>query len=67
MNEERPRTVQREDTAMTKHTRLSDAEMRARALSRWEGEGGALAPAGAAESIDESDCARFPHEHRSEC
>jgi hypothetical protein len=40
---------------MTKDTRLSDAEMRARALSRWEGEGGALAPTGAADSIDESE------------
>jgi hypothetical protein len=29
--------------------------MRARALSRWEGEGGALAPSGAADSIDESE------------
>ena len=29
--------------------------MRARALSRWEGEGGALAPTGAADSIDESE------------
>ena len=38
---------------MKKDTRLSDAEMRARALSRWEGEGGALAPTGAADSIDE--------------
>jgi xanthine dehydrogenase YagT iron-sulfur-binding subunit len=40
---------------MTKDTRLTDAEMRARALSRWEGEGGALAPTGAADSIDESE------------
>ena len=40
---------------MTKDTRLADAEMRARALSRWEGEGGALAPAGASDSIDESE------------
>jgi len=29
--------------------------MRARALSRWEGEGGALSPTGAADSIDESE------------
>ena len=40
---------------MTKDTRPSDAEMRARALSRWEGEGGALAPTGAGDSIDESE------------
>lgn len=40
---------------MTKDTRPSDAEMKARALSRWEGEGGALAPTGAADSIDESE------------
>ena len=40
---------------MTKDTRLVDAEMRARALSRWEGEGGALIPTGAADSIDESE------------
>jgi hypothetical protein len=40
---------------MTKDTRLTDAEMLARALSRWEGEGGALAPTGAADSIDESE------------
>ncbi|MGH8235528.1 MAG: hypothetical protein ACREXP_00720 [Steroidobacteraceae bacterium] len=40
---------------MTKDTRLTDTEMRARALSRWEGEGGALAPTGAADSIDESE------------
>ena len=29
---------------MTKTTQPTDAEMRARALSRWEGEGGSLAP-----------------------
>jgi len=29
--------------------------MRARALSRWEGEGGALAPAAVADSIDETE------------
>jgi hypothetical protein len=40
---------------MTEDKRPTDAEMRARALSRWEGEGGALAPTGAADSIDESE------------
>ena len=40
---------------MPKEKRPSDAEMLARALSRWEGEGGALAPTGAADSIDESE------------
>jgi hypothetical protein len=40
---------------MTNDTRLIDAEMRARALSRWEAEGGALIPTGAADSIDESE------------
>lgn len=40
---------------MTKGRQLTDAEMRARALARWEGEGGALAPSGAADSIDESE------------
>jgi hypothetical protein len=40
---------------MTKGTRPGDAEMRTRALSRWENEGGALAPTGAPESIDESE------------
>ena len=45
----------REDAAVTNDRRLTDAEMRARALSRWEGEGGALAPTGAADSIDESE------------
>jgi hypothetical protein len=40
---------------MTNDTRLVDAEMRARALARWEGEGGALAPTGAVGSIDESE------------
>ncbi len=40
---------------MTKDTRLVDAELRARALSRWEGEGGALTATGAAGSIDESE------------
>ncbi len=40
---------------MKNDTRLTDAEMRARALSRWEGEGGALTPTGADASIDESE------------
>lgn len=40
---------------MTKDTRPSDAEMRARALARWEGEGGALIPTGSNNSIDESE------------
>ena len=40
---------------MTNHTRLSDAEMRARALARWEGEGGALIPTETPDSIDESE------------
>jgi hypothetical protein len=40
---------------MTKETRSVDAEMRARALSRWENDGGALIPTGAADSIDESE------------
>lgn len=31
---------------MTNTTQPTDAEMRVRALSRWEGEGGALAPTG---------------------
>jgi hypothetical protein len=35
--------------------RQVDAELRARALARWEGEGGALTPTGAANSIDESE------------
>ena len=40
---------------MTKDTPAGDAEMRARALARWEDEGGALSPTGAADSIDESE------------
>ena len=36
-------------------TRLVDAEIRARALARWENDGGALIPTGAAGSIDESE------------
>ena len=56
---------------------LIDAEMRARALSRWENEGGSITVAGAAHSNDESELriltrlgeesfARYLHEHRSE-
>ena len=40
---------------MTKNPRPSDAEMRAKALARWEGEGGALIPTGDESSIDESE------------
>ena len=40
---------------MTPYRQRTDAEMRTRALSRWEGEGGALAPTGATDSIDESE------------
>jgi len=40
---------------MAKDTQRVDAEMRARALARWEGEGGTLAPTSAADSIDESE------------
>jgi hypothetical protein len=40
---------------MTNGKRPADAEMRARALARWEGEGGALSPTGSADSIDESE------------
>lgn len=36
-------------------TRLPDIEMKARALSRWENEGGALIPTDATPSIDESE------------
>ena len=32
----------------------SEARLRARALSRWESEGGALAPAARADAIDET-------------
>jgi hypothetical protein len=35
--------------------RLTDAEMRTRALARWEGEGGALVPTYDGDSIDDSD------------
>ena len=40
---------------MTRETRLTDAQMRTRALTRWENEGGALTPTGGADSIDESE------------
>lgn len=40
---------------MTQDTRPNDAEMRARALSRWENEGGALASTGATDSLDETE------------
>ncbi len=40
---------------MTPDTRLVDVKMRARALSRWEGEGGALVPTDAPDSLDESE------------
>src|SRR5688572_4354810 len=39
---------------MPEDTRLVDAEMRARALARWESDGGTLAPTDAADSIDDS-------------
>ena len=38
---------------MQKDTQLRDAEMRAKALARWEGEGGALAPKPDLHAIDE--------------
>lgn len=40
---------------MTKDAQVIDEQMRARALARWEGEGGALAPSGSAGSIDEAE------------
>ena len=40
---------------MTKDTQLVDAELRARALARWESDGGTLAPTDAADSIDDSE------------
>ena len=40
---------------MTTDTQLADAALRARALARWEGEGGALIATGAADSLDESE------------
>jgi hypothetical protein len=36
------------------NTPLSDAQMRARAIARWEGEGGALSPPNGSEAIDEA-------------
>jgi hypothetical protein len=39
---------------MTQGARPGDAEMRARALARWENEGGALAPIGP-DSLDETE------------
>lgn len=40
---------------MTQSRQPTDAEMRAKALARWEGEGGSLAPTGGAGSIEESE------------
>ena len=40
---------------MTNDTGRVDAEMRARALARWESDGGTLAPTDAADSIDDSE------------
>ena len=40
---------------MPRRTPPTDAEMRERALARWEGEGGALAPSSAAGSIDDTE------------
>jgi len=40
---------------MIKRTQPTDIEMRERALMRWEGEGGALAPSATAGSIDETE------------
>ena len=40
---------------MKKRTQPTDAEMRERALARWEGEGGALAPTAAIGNIDETE------------
>jgi hypothetical protein len=40
---------------MTQDTRRDAEKMRARALARWESEGGALTPTGAADSIEESE------------
>lgn len=39
---------------MTHHSRHNDTEVRARALARWENEGGALATAGTPNSLDET-------------
>jgi hypothetical protein len=41
--------------AATKDRQQIEAELRARALARWEGEGGALAPTAASGSIDDSE------------
>ena len=40
---------------MTQRNRFIDAEMRARALARWEGEGGALAPTSEPDCIDQAE------------
>ena len=40
---------------MTRNSPVSEAELRARALSRWEGEGGALVPSEDATALDESE------------
>ena len=40
---------------MRKRRQPTDAEMKERALARWEGEGGALAPKLAAGSIDDTE------------
>ena len=48
-------SARREYAELTTDTQRTDAEMRVRALSRWEGEGGALAPTDAADSIDDSE------------
>jgi len=40
---------------MTTIRQPTDEELRARALARWEGEGGALIPTETADSIDESE------------
>jgi hypothetical protein len=40
---------------MTKSVQFNDAEMRVRALSRWENEGGALATTGTPDSLDEPE------------
>lgn len=40
---------------MTTITRLSEVEMRARAIARWESEGGALAQTGVPDSLDDSE------------
>ena len=40
---------------MTRRTQATNAEIRERALARWESEGGALAPTATAGSIDETE------------